>query len=753
MSKQRLFLAALSLLHFCCSCHLLVAEEPQRYALLIGVAKYAHAGMNQPEPLQFPEADARAIGDLLKESGYTVELLLGKEATRDVIREKFVGLRQQGDADGIVLVGLFGHGVEVETASESGDVVREACFCPYDTDMQIAVDARGNEIYNDEGQPLTEPDSESLVRLSELMIALKLTRAGNRVVLADCCRTTPNRARGRSFGAGFRAQDLPENTSILFGCAANEQAFEHPSWGHGAFTKSLIEEIRGNQLGEDIETAGLAVALKRRVPQLVSTVSPKDTQTPKLFSTDSISLQLKFDDPDAIRGYRLFWGIGEPIDEERAVGYLRRAADRRNAVASGLLAYSYRYGYGVQKDLAESKKLAAAVIEPLRVEAEQGKAKAQGVLGLLLMQNIIKERVAGEGTAWLRKGAEQNLALAQLRMGYIYANGTGVPRDDKVAFEWFSKAADQGDAAAIDEIGLIYEHGKGREKDLGLAVEYYRKSAEQGNRMGLLHLALCYDFGKGVRRSDSEASKWYLLAAERGVAQAQSNLGVNYGKGLGVRKDLAEAARWYRAAAEQGYANAQNNLAICYENGRGVEQNYREAVRWYRAAADQGNADAQANLGHCYLKGFGVERDPQEAVRWYRAAVEQGHANGMHNLGVLYMQGTGVEQSDTEAFKLFRRAAEKGEVLAQNNLAVFYSLGRGVAKNETEAVKWMLRSAEGGDGAAQKNMAYRYYKGEGVAKNSAEAIRWSRLALANAKLDDDSRRVVTQILQALGAVP
>lgn len=753
MSKQRLFLAIFSLLNLFCSCHVLVADEPKRYALLIGVAKYAHAGMNQPEPLQFPEADARAIGDLLKESGYTVELLLGPAATRDAIREKLVGLRQQGDADGIVLVGLFGHGVEIETASESGEVVREGCFCPYDTDMRIVTDARGNEVFNDDGQPLTEPDRDSLVRLSELMVALKLTRAGNRVVLADCCRTTPNRARGRSFGAGFRAQDLPENTSILFGCAPNEQAFEHPSWGHGAFTKSLLEEIRGNLLGEDIETAGLAVALKRRVPQLVRAVSPRDTQTPKLFSTDSISLQLKFEDPDAIRGYRLFWGIGEPIDEVRAVGYLRRAAERGNAVASGLMAYCCRYGYGVRRDLAESKKIAAAVADRLRVEAEQGKARAQGVLGLLLAQNIIKEQVAGEGVEWLRRGAEQNLALAQLRLGYVYLHGVGVQRDYKLAFEWFSKAAEQGDAAAYDEIGIIYEHGRGREKNQGLALEFYSKSADQGYRMGMLHLALCYDFGKGVRRSDSEAFKWYLQAAEQGVAQAQTNLGVNYEKGLGVRKDLVEATRWYRAAAEQGYANAQNNLAICYENGRGVERDYEEAAKWYRTAAEQGYGDAQANLGHCYLKGLGVEKNIQEAVRWYRAAHEQGNANGTYNLGVMYMNGTGVEQSDGEAFKLFRRAAEKGEVLAQNNLAVFYSLGRGVARSETEAVKWLQRAAEGGDAAAQKNMAYRYYKGEGVSKNAAEAIRWSRLALANAKLQEDSRRVVMQILQALGAMP
>ena len=37
-------------------------QAADKYALLIGVSKYDHAEMNKPEPLKFPEEDAKALG-------------------------------------------------------------------------------------------------------------------------------------------------------------------------------------------------------------------------------------------------------------------------------------------------------------------------------------------------------------------------------------------------------------------------------------------------------------------------------------------------------------------------------------------------------------------------------------------------------------------------------------------------------------------------------------------------------------------
>ena len=52
----------------------LQATAADKYALLIGVTKYEHARMNV-SPLKYPEDDANAVADLLKQGGYTVKVL------------------------------------------------------------------------------------------------------------------------------------------------------------------------------------------------------------------------------------------------------------------------------------------------------------------------------------------------------------------------------------------------------------------------------------------------------------------------------------------------------------------------------------------------------------------------------------------------------------------------------------------------------------------------------------------------------
>ena len=271
----------------------LSATGAEKYALLIGVAKYDHAEMNKPEALQFPEEDAKALGKLLESGGYKVEMLLGKTATQAAIKSEFSALQKKADAEGVVLVGMFGHGVEVDTVDAAGGVFKDGCFCPFDTAMRESLDFKGKPVLDAKGKTQIEPDPDTLIKLGDLMKTLKLAKAGNRIVLADCCRTTPNAARGRTFGANFSVQDLPDNTSMLFGCSPNEQAFEHKDWGHGAFTKCLLDTIGELSVDGPVDTAQLASQMKKRVPALVASVSPRNRQTPKPFITDVVDLQLE----------------------------------------------------------------------------------------------------------------------------------------------------------------------------------------------------------------------------------------------------------------------------------------------------------------------------------------------------------------------------------------------------------------------------------------------------------------------------
>jgi hypothetical protein len=44
------------------------ASAAEKYALLVGVSKYEHAHMHR-KLLKYPEADAKAVGELLRKSG------------------------------------------------------------------------------------------------------------------------------------------------------------------------------------------------------------------------------------------------------------------------------------------------------------------------------------------------------------------------------------------------------------------------------------------------------------------------------------------------------------------------------------------------------------------------------------------------------------------------------------------------------------------------------------------------------------
>ena len=260
------------------------ADSLSKYALLVGVAKYKHSDMNKPQ-LEFPEEDAKALAEIFKKAGYSVDLLLGKAATQEAIRAKLKVFQKKGDADGVALIGLFGHGVEFEST-------KIACYCPYDTTLRNVVDSKGRQLSNDEGQPMTEPDPESLITMPDLLAALRVSPAGNRILLADCCRTSPNKARGRAFGANVKLTDLPENTAAFFACSANEQAFENPDWGHGAFTKCLLDEINSQTATGTITAGTLADRLRPKVSNLVAAATGGKKQTTRSLVADVVDFQL-----------------------------------------------------------------------------------------------------------------------------------------------------------------------------------------------------------------------------------------------------------------------------------------------------------------------------------------------------------------------------------------------------------------------------------------------------------------------------
>jgi formylglycine-generating enzyme required for sulfatase activity len=259
----------------------------QKYALLVGVTTYSDARMNE-KPLDYPEADAMAIRDALLKSDYQVTLLVGKDATRQAIQNALVTIRQQGDRDGVLVLGFFGHGVQY---GES------AYFCPYDTKLREVMDKDKNILRYANGLPRQEPDPISMVSMREMLDALAGSPTGSKLLLADCCREDPNVARGglkgRAFGSALQVNQLPKNSAALFACSEGEQAYEHKDWQHGAFTKALLTSLAS---GQRITANGLSESVYLGVESLV-TAKGETQRVNSILSGGLVDLKLRIGSP------------------------------------------------------------------------------------------------------------------------------------------------------------------------------------------------------------------------------------------------------------------------------------------------------------------------------------------------------------------------------------------------------------------------------------------------------------------------
>ncbi len=174
------------------------------------------------------------------------------------------------------------------------------------------------------------------------------------------------------------------------------------------------------------------------------------------------------------------WGL--PADDnEQAMKWYLREANKGNIVAINNLGWKYIYGRGVGKDVAA-------------------------------------------GAKWFRKAADRGDAVGQNNLGDCYYNGLGVTQDYAEAVKWYRKARAQGLANASHSLGVCYELGNGVEKSSAEAVPCYRGAAEDGCASAQYDLGRCYLYGVGTTKDVQTAYGWYLLASEGGSKEAAKAL-------------------------------------------------------------------------------------------------------------------------------------------------------------------------------------------------------------------------------------
>jgi TPR repeat protein len=239
-------------------------------------------------------------------------------------------------------------------------------------------------------------------------------------------------------------------------------------------------------------------------------------------------------------------------DEERLAAEREAQGKQFNKLGD-----DYRYGRGVERDLAKAR-------EYYEKAAALGNPFAQNNLGYMyewgngVPQDFVK---AGEWYAkcrpWFEKEAERGDANAQNTLGYLYEYGWAAGgRDYARAMEWYQKAAAQGDAAAIANIGHLHHDGRGVPVGYAKAMELYERAAAQGNTFAMSSLADMHLYGRGTPVNYAKARAGHEKAAALEYAYSLFQLGHLYEQGLGVAKDPARALAYYKRAAAMGNAAA-----------------------------------------------------------------------------------------------------------------------------------------------------------------------------------------------------
>ncbi|MDP0344398.1 tetratricopeptide repeat protein, partial [Glaesserella parasuis] len=79
-----------------------------------------------------------------------------------------------------------------------------------------------------------------------------------------------------------------------------------------------------------------------------------------------------------------------------------------------------------------------------------------------------------------QKAAEQGYAKAQGMLGVMYYKGQGVRQDYHQAVKWFQKAAEQGYAKAQGMLGVMYYKGQGVRQNYATSKMWVGKACDNG---------------------------------------------------------------------------------------------------------------------------------------------------------------------------------------------------------------------------------------------------------------------------------
>ncbi len=253
--------------------------------------------------------------------------------------------------------------------------------------------------------------------------------------------------------------------------------------------------------------------------------------------------------------YRLGWmllnGVGTEKDTVLAKEYLEKSTGVGNLFAGYQLARLI-----LSEDGASPKDVEKALVY-LRRAAETENPNAAYFLGKLYQEGQHVPKDTPEAVRLFRLSAEQGSEFAAYRLGKLYLSGDGILKDVEEALRWFRFAADKKNHYAEYALGILCLKGEDVPKDVFIALEYLKRAAGQGSQFAQYRLGKTYLKGEDFPKDIEAALRYLIAAAEPGNQYAQYLLGKLYLMGKDVPKDRAAAVRWFTLSAAQGNIYAQ----------------------------------------------------------------------------------------------------------------------------------------------------------------------------------------------------
>ncbi len=190
-------------------------QRAARLALVIGNASYPNA----TTPLSTTIADARALAEELRRSGFDVDLKtnVGKADMQSAI-DAFTGKVTSGMS---VLFFFSGYGVAVD---------RQSYLIPVNADPWTATEVRKDG-----------------VSVDAVLAEIHRKGAKVKIIIIDAARRNPFERRFRSSPEGLAAVNAPENTLAMYSAVPGKLITDR-SGANSAFVGELIKEIRASNV-------------------------------------------------------------------------------------------------------------------------------------------------------------------------------------------------------------------------------------------------------------------------------------------------------------------------------------------------------------------------------------------------------------------------------------------------------------------------------------------------------------------------